>query len=73
MTQFANNHVEALKQFPTAFNISEYRGQDWYNLLYGDFVSFSDAQKTLDALPVSVQKNAPWIRGMASVQKTAIN
>jgi septal ring-binding cell division protein DamX len=73
MTQFANNHVEALKQFPTAFNISEYRGQDWYNLLYGDFVSFSDAQKALDALPVSVQKNAPWIRGMASVQKTAIN
>ncbi|MFT6029918.1 MAG: septal ring-binding cell division protein DamX, partial [Oleiphilaceae bacterium] len=55
------------------FNISEYRGQDWYNLLYGDFVSFSDAQKALDALPVSVQKNAPWIRGMASVQKTAIN
>jgi septal ring-binding cell division protein DamX len=73
LINFVNRHGEHLTDHPMAFNISEYRGQDWYNLVYGSFASFSEAQQVLESLPDSIQRNAPWVRQMGSIQRTGVN
>jgi len=73
LVDFTNKHAKVLGNHPLATNVSEYRGQHWHNLVYGNFASFSEAQAALDALPNSLQKNSPWVRQMGSIQKTAIN
>ncbi len=70
MLNFINRYAESLGEYPLSYSISEYRGQPWYNLFYGDFESFEQAQNTLDTLPSALQNNAPWVREMSSLQTT---
>ncbi|GAA5316785.1 MAG: hypothetical protein AseanaTS_19890 [Candidatus Pelagadaptatus aseana] len=65
---FTNRFAEQLAQFPLSANVSQYRGQNWYNLFYGSFATFAEAQQALDSLPMKVQRNSPWVRRMADVQ-----
>ena len=73
LINFVNRYADQLTDYPIAFNISEYRGQDWYNLVYGSFASFGEAQQALDSLPESIQQNSPWVRQMGSIQRTGVN
>lgn len=68
---FTNRHASALTEHPLAANVTQYRGQEWHNLFYGSFATFSAAQQALDALPDSVLRSNPWIRQVGDV--TVVN
>ncbi|MDX1451120.1 MAG: SPOR domain-containing protein [Oleiphilaceae bacterium] len=68
MHHFINQHADALNEHTLSYSVGTYRGQPWYNLYYGDFSSFAEAQKALDALPDKLESNAPWVRQFASIQ-----
>ncbi|OZG71651.1 hypothetical protein BTA51_20465 [Hahella sp. CCB-MM4] len=68
---YANRFSDSLTQYTLAYNVSTYRGRDWYNLFYGDFASYDEAQNILESLPGGIQNNQPWIRRMGSIQSSA--
>ncbi|CAK0769140.1 hypothetical protein CCP4SC76_5150009 [Gammaproteobacteria bacterium] len=45
-------------------------GRDWYVLLYGSFVSLSEAQRLTTALPKAVQPAKPFVRTFHGIQET---
>lgn len=69
---FVNRYASELSGAPLSSNVSNYRGQNWFNLYYGSFATFSEAQAKLDLLPEEIQRNSPWIRTMSSVQQSTI-
>lgn len=65
-------HRYSLDLSQSAYYRGDYRGREWYVLMYG---IYPDRQAALDAraaLPAAVRKAKPWPRDMASVHK-AIN
>lgn len=44
------------------------RGKDWYTVLYGAYVSASQARDIVDTLPRSLVKNQPWVRRISALQ-----
>ncbi|MDC0662433.1 SPOR domain-containing protein [Marinobacter sp. SS21] len=72
LVAFSNQHADALGQHPLSQTQSEYRGRSWYNLFYGDFARFDDAQAALKALPSHLQRNGPWIRTLSSIQQSSV-
>ena len=71
MLNYVNQNADSLNSQPLSYSVSERRGNDYYNLLYGNFTSFSEAQKALHTLPAKLQRNGPWIRTIGAVQKTS--
>jgi DamX protein len=55
---------------PIAYFQTAYKGDDWYPLLFGIFSSQKNARKAVGELPEEIQKLSPWIRNVASVQKS---
>ncbi len=45
-------------------------GLPLYVLLYGNYENYSEAKKTINQLPLAVQKNSPWIRRFNSLNAT---
>lgn len=43
-------------------------GRVWYVLVYGEYLGMTQAKQALQRLPVSLKKDAPWIRSLAHVQ-----
>ncbi|MCG8669448.1 MAG: SPOR domain-containing protein [Pseudomonadales bacterium] len=73
MMNFVNQYKQDLQEYPIAFNVSKYRGQNWYNVIYGNFATFSEAQVALNNLSNRLQNNSPWVRQMGSIQRTAVS
>ena len=48
---------------------SNINGSAKYNVIYGSFESFKEAQDAMALLPGPVIKNSPWIRRFASINK----
>lgn len=72
IVSYVNQYSTDLSAYPLATNKSLYQGRDWHNLYYGNFATFSEAQAAIAKLPVELQTASPWIRSMASIQKSAI-
>lgn len=55
----------------TNFQIYETRrdNKPWFNLIKGNYPSADDAKAAIKGLPDAVQKNKPWIKSGAAVQK----
>ncbi|MCP3901447.1 MAG: hypothetical protein GY707_17210 [Desulfobacteraceae bacterium] len=45
------------------------KGDKKFNIIYGSYKSFKEAEKAMKSLPVSVSKHSPWIRRFASIIK----
>ena len=45
-------------------------GNDWYCLLYGAYADYGQAKQALNALPSQLRRSGPWVRTLASVQKS---
>ncbi len=49
---------------------SKTNGKDWYVLVYGLYKSRSEAQSALAKLPENLRAEKPWVKSIASVQKS---
>jgi len=47
-------------------------GRRYYDVLYGDFASWSNAKHAMQSLPKAVLVNKPWIRRFESVRRHAV-
>ncbi|MDM8557600.1 AAA family ATPase [Candidatus Parabeggiatoa sp. HSG14] len=73
----AYDHL-TLKSFLAKYNLKEvamfktsHNNKDWYVLLYGIYSTRSQANAARKELPAALQKDTkPWVRSLASVQKT---
>jgi len=54
-----------------AYYKTQYKGQQWYPLLYGVYPTKSEAADAVKELPDEVQKSIPWIRKILAIQKEA--
>ena len=57
------------KEHHIAYYQTNYKGKDWYPLLYGVYATKAEASSAMKELPPSVQKASPWIRRMSSVHR----
>ncbi|PPC75414.1 hypothetical protein C4K68_20840 [Pokkaliibacter plantistimulans] len=48
---------------------TEYKGQPWYVVVYGEYASRDAAQTAANRLPASLQKQKPWPRSIRGVQQ----
>ncbi|MGH8355807.1 MAG: SPOR domain-containing protein, partial [Pseudomonas sp.] len=71
LVEFINRRADILADQPIAFGKGLHRGRDWYNLYYGDFATLAQAKAALAALPPTLRGNAPWIRSIGSIQRSA--
>ncbi len=71
LATFVNENAVHLRDYPLASNRSQLQGRDWYNLYYGNFSSFSEAQRAITQLPPALQNANPWIRQMDAIVKSA--
>ena len=55
-----------------AYFQSDYKGKNWFSLLYGIYSTRKDALSAKENLPEEIRKSSPWIRKMSSVHN-AIN
>jgi septal ring-binding cell division protein DamX len=53
---------------PLAYYKTQYRGKDWFVLLFGDYPSASSARQAFMHLPRAARLDEPYARSMASVQ-----
>lgn len=58
---------------PVAYYRTQYKGDDWYVLLHGDYPDASSARESLASLPKAVRKGRPYARSMASVQTSIVS
>ncbi|MFT5716460.1 MAG: septal ring-binding cell division protein DamX [Oleiphilaceae bacterium] len=72
LVSYVNQNETALSGKLLSFNHSQHVQRDWYNLFYGDFASFTDAQVAMNALPLRLKTNYPWIRSFDSIQKGTV-
>jgi len=72
LVSYVNQNEQVLNGKLLSFNKSQHIQRDWYNLYYGDFASFAEAQAALSALPLRLKTNYPWIRSFNSIQKGAV-
>ncbi len=63
--QFVMNH----KALPLRVYRTLRKGEPWYVVVLGDYVSTAEARAAIQKLPKSLQKSGPWPRDMASVQQ----
>lgn len=54
---------------PNSIFSFERNGEVWYALVHGIFPTFSDAQREVEAMPASAQRDTPWIRSIARVKE----
>lgn len=55
--------THAAKYFETRFE-----DRPWFVVVFGNFSSRDDAQRSIDSLPAELKAGAPWIRTMVAVQ-----
>ncbi len=72
LVSYVNQNEQVLNGRLLSFNKSLHIQRDWYNLYYGDFASFAEAQAALNTLPLRLKTNYPWIRSFNSIQKEAV-
>lgn len=60
---------QLLQKKSVAYYKTNYRGKQWYPLLYGVYPTKSEAAEAIKELPDKVQKSIPWIRKVSAVQK----
>lgn len=63
-----NNALERLH-----FVRTNIRGNPMLKVLYGEYASYIEAHKALQALPASLQQHQPYIRNIGNVNPTAIS
>ena len=62
-----------LKQDEIAYYESTFRGKPWFQLLYGIYPDKQAAGLAAHKLPENIRQAGPWIRKIATVQKTIEN
>ena len=72
LIRFVNKNSSVLQQQTVSYNVSERIGKSWYNLYYGNYKSFDDAQAALNTLPLRLRVGNPWIRRVSAMQKHAV-
>lgn len=50
-----------------AYFQSDYKGKNWFSLLYGIYSTRKEALSAKEKLPEEIRKSSPWIRKMSSV------
>jgi septal ring-binding cell division protein DamX len=60
-----------LKNNPTAYYRTSYRGDEWYPLLCGVYPTINEARTAIEGLPDHIRQSNPWIRKLSGIQ-TAI-
>ena len=71
LVSYVNQNEIGLTGKLLSFNKSLHIQRDWYNLYYGDFASFTEAQAAMSILPLRLKTNYPWIRNFDSILKSA--
>ncbi|KXO10154.1 hypothetical protein AKG98_940 [Moritella sp. JT01] len=71
LVSYVNQNEIGLSGKLLSFNKSLHIQRDWYNLYYGDFASFTEAQVAMSVLPLRLKTNYPWIRNFDSILKAA--
>lgn len=72
LVSYVNQNEGVLKGNLLSFNKSRHIKRDWYNLYYGNYATFSEAQAALANLPLRLKTNYPWVRSFSAIQKGAI-
>ncbi|MFK7862255.1 MAG: AAA family ATPase [Granulosicoccus sp.] len=54
---------------PNSIFSFEREGDVWYALVHGIFPTFEDAQRAVEAMSASAQRDQPWIRSIARVKE----
>ncbi|MDK2776897.1 MAG: SPOR domain-containing protein [Pseudomonadota bacterium] len=62
--QWADKVTGSLYQYET-----EYKNRPWHVVVAGVFASRAEAQAAVNALPVALRRQSPWIRDVTAVQK----
>ncbi len=62
--QWADKVSGSLYQYET-----EYKSRPWHVVVAGVFASRAEAQAAVNALPVELRRQSPWIRDVTAVQK----
>jgi DamX protein len=62
-----------LRHNKIAYYESTFRGQPWFQLLYGIYPDKQTARLAANKLPENIRQAGPWIRKIATVQKTIEN
>ncbi|NUF50302.1 SPOR domain-containing protein [Gilliamella sp. ESL0250] len=72
----ASKSVEGLKKFVKQNNITDYhiyetkhKDGSWFILIKGNYSSVDEAHKAIKALPSALQKDKPWVKSGATINK----
>ncbi|OCG15904.1 hypothetical protein A9G24_00740 [Gilliamella sp. App6-5] len=72
----ASKSVEGLKKFVKQNNITDYQiyetkhqSGSWFILIKGNYSSVDEAHKAIKALPSALQKDKPWVKSGAMINK----
>ncbi|MWP61293.1 SPOR domain-containing protein [Gilliamella sp. Pas-s25] len=72
----ASKSVEGLKKFVKQNNITDYhiyetkhKSGSWFILIKGNYSSVDEAHKAIKALPSALQKDKPWVKSGATINK----
>lgn len=72
----ASSSINNLKKFANEHKITNYQiyetkrnNSPWFVLIKGNYASANDAKKAIQALPSSLQKDKPWVKPAATINK----
>jgi DamX protein len=72
----ASSSAENLKKFAIQNNISNYQiyktkhnNSTWFVLIEGNYSSYDEANRAIKSLPNALQKNNPWVKSSAAINK----
>ncbi|MBI0027550.1 SPOR domain-containing protein [Gilliamella sp. B14448G11] len=75
----ASRSAEGLKKFVTQNKITDYQIYEtqysngkWFILVKGNYSSLDEARKAIKSLPAALQKDKPWVKSGAEVNKEKI-
>lgn len=75
----ASRSAEGLKKFVTQNKITDYQIYEtkysngkWFILVKGNYSSLDEAHKAIKSLPAALQKDKPWVKSGAAVNKEKI-
>lgn len=68
LARFINQHQTTLDGMPLSYSSGQLAGNPWFNLYAGSYASVTEGLNALDTLPLTIQRNSPYLRTFASIR-----